>query len=88
MSVLTNVRSEIELNADGTWKSIKKSEKQAFVSGAISALTAKFQDDVATKGAATLFVDGALFLAGAYTADYMQNKKLRLNPFTPFVPAL
>lgn len=82
-----NIRTEVELNADGTHKSIKTSVVESFGTSLISALTSKLSNTVITKGLSTTMIDAGLFYAGSLTADYMQNKKLRLNPYTPYVPS-
>lgn len=81
-----NIRSEVTLKADGTWNTIVKSEIQPLMAGAMSAMGAKFSDTVHTKGLATTLVDLSLFYTGAIFADYSQNKRIRLMPWTPYVP--
>lgn len=83
-----NIRTEVETNADGTHKSIKSSVKESAGTAMVSAFTSKLSDTVITKGWATTIVDIGLFYGGSLVADYMQNKKLRLNPYAPYVPQL
>jgi len=78
-----NVKTVLELNADGTAKAVKSSVVEPLLIGVVSAITSKLSADTVTTGLASTLVDVGMVYAGGVLSNYMTTGELHLFPYSP-----